>query len=687
MVDDALDHAVLLEQVQRRLTIYYQALAGRSVRILALSEDEEKTPPPDTRSTVRLPGEQGSTDWYKLAIGHRAVHYEAGTFNFSFLKPASQFSSLRPGTLDGIPTYDGDSELDWFFRLFSNRAMALDLFNVIEDFRIDSWAMRRYPGLRGIYARFESSELLDRPDIARMPPRQAMAESVVRLSLNDRSTCFEGVEMLRRPLAAASEVFLALGRPGTTVEDTTEATIRIYHLLSSLPNVDVPGAKRVEIGLSEPSAEGPEVRWPTDWPEPDPVHLEGDAVLEVKFEPVSFREQMGFWLRNYESSAPPELQSIFTFRDMPAKAKISLEQDPLSMQDDEFEQDLQRPPKPLPHDHGFDEEDHEHSFGSIHSHDPSVFTYPEWDYQANLYRHNWCALREQKMAPGGQNQLFNETIRRNSHMIPKIMQVIESIAPENLKRVYRMPYGDDIDIDACIDAITDLSAGVEASENVYSARERVARDVSVAFLVDLSASTAESVDASRSNPGSQVGGTTRRIIDVEKESMMLLLAVTTRIGDAIGIYGFSGTGRENVEFYCLKEFRDQFSKEVINRIGTLKPVHTTRMAPAIRHSVRKLSAQESQTKILLVISDGRPFDIDYGIEYGEEAMLDYAVQDTRKALDEARQAGVRPFLLTVDEEGNDYLREMCNDMGYEMLSNINELPMRIVSLYRELRSV
>ncbi|TAN19987.1 MAG: hypothetical protein EPN30_11205 [Actinomycetota bacterium] len=683
----SVDHSVLLEEVQHKLAIYYQALAGRRVHLVPLAEDEMKTPPPDTGSTVRLPPKQASDQWYKLAVSHRAAHYEAGTFGFSFSTPGLYFDSLRPQSLEKIPVYDGDSELDWFFRLFARREMALDLFNVLEDFRIDEWAARRYRGLREIFVNTQRSELGRRPDITLMPPRQAFAEAIVRLSLNDRSASFGVSRILKTPAAWAVGVMEALGQPGASVEDSAEATIRLYHLLSGLPNVDVPGAESALISLSEPEIPINGMLWPKEWPEPDPVHLEGDQVLEVNFEPVSYREQLGFWLRNYAPSAPPELQSIFTFREMPSKAKATMNDDTLAMQDDEFEQDLQRPLKPLPHDHGFDDEAHEHSSESIHSHDPSVFLYPEWDYQKSLYLRDWCALREQNLVGADQNQLFDETIRRNSHLIPKIMQVIESIAPENLRRVYRMPYGDDLDIDACIDSVTDLFAGVGSSENVYSSRERISRDVAVAFLLDLSASTAESIASDRRTDSTTGQTLTRRIIDIEKESMMLLLAVTSKIGDAVGIYGFSGTGRDHVEFYCLKEFRDHFSQEVINRISALNPVHTTRMAPAIRHSIRKLARQESQTKILMIISDGRPFDIDYGIEYGEEFMLDYAVQDTRKALDEARISGVRPFLLTVDEQGNDYLREMCNYMGYEILTDVSQLPMRIVSLYRELRAV
>ncbi len=131
---------------------------------------------------------------------------------------------------------------------------------------------------------------------------------------------------------------------------------------------------------------------------------------------------------------------------------------------------------------------------------------------------------------------------------------------------------------------------------------------------------------------------------------------------------------------------ERLSDRVAARIENIKPMHTTRMGPAIRHTIRKLQAQEAKTKVLMLVSDGRPFDLDYGQEYGENAETDYAIHDTRQALKEAQQLRITPFILTVDQDGSDYLRTMCDDLHYEVLNDVNLLPARLLTLYRRLTS-
>jgi nitric oxide reductase activation protein len=157
-----------------------------------------------------------------------------------------------------------------------------------------------------------------------------------------------------------------------------------------------------------------------------------------------------------------------------------------------------------------------------------------------------------------------------------------------------------------------------------------------------------------------------------------------RIGDTYGIYCFSGTGREDVKFQVLKDLDERFGDTVVARLDTIRPLHTTRMGAAIRHAIRKLRAHQSKTRLLLLLSDGRPFDLDYGQEYGDGAEVEYARHDTRQALVEAQRLGIRTFVLTVDPHGNDYLRAMCDGIGYEVLNDVAELPLRLVSLYRGL---
>ena len=162
---------------------------------------------------------------------------------------------------------------------------------------------------------------------------------------------------------------------------------------------------------------------------------------------------------------------------------------------------------------------------------------------------------------------------------------------------------------------------------------------------------------------------------------MLLINALEAIGDLYGIYGFSGYGRENVEFYTIKDIEENFSERVKGRIDRIAPLHATRMGPAIRHAASKLESQDARTKLLFLISDGRPQDRGYSREGVEK---EYAVHDTKMAFDEARLKDIQPFCLTVDKNGHDYLGTMCQDIGYEVLDDIYALPQRLLYLYKTL---
>jgi nitric oxide reductase activation protein len=214
----------------------------------------------------------------------------------------------------------------------------------------------------------------------------------------------------------------------------------------------------------------------------------------------------------------------------------------------------------------------------------------------------------------------------------------------------------------------------------------------VAFLLDMSGSTSEEIIAPaaiplaprgsgvRPAPGSSAGGD-KRIIDIERESTVLVVEALEAIGDAYGIYGFSGHGRENVEFHVIKDLDELLDDAVRRRIDKIEPIRSTRMGPAIRHTITKLNDHDAKVKILILVSDGRPEDEEYGHDRGEK---EYAVHDTKRALLEAKRQRITPFLITVDSTGHDYLRNLCDDMGYELVADIESLPHRLPKLYRNL---
>tara|TARA_B100001245_G_C22797439_1_gene384463 strand:- start:118 stop:951 length:834 start_codon:yes stop_codon:yes gene_type:complete len=274
------------------------------------------------------------------------------------------------------------------------------------------------------------------------------------------------------------------------------------------------------------------------------------------------------------------------------------------------------------------------------------------------------------------------------------------ISPEMLKKVNRLEDGEEFDIDDVIEAFVDIKTGVSPSEKLYWRRNKIQRDVACVFLLDVSASTAESIEDSntsndwdvpddpvdymkwiKSRRKSGIVRTYKRIIDVEKEASVLLIDALENLGDQYGIYCFSGYGRENVEFYTVKDLEESMNDNIKGRIDKISPLHATRMGPAIRHAISKLEKVQSRTKLLFLISDGRPQDRGYSREGVEK---EYAVHDTKMALTEAKSKDITAFCLTVDKNGHDYLKTMTQDMGYEVLDDVKDLPERLLDLYRNL---
>lgn len=298
----------------------------------------------------------------------------------------------------------------------------------------------------------------------------------------------------------------------------------------------------------------------------------------------------------------------------------------------------------------------------------------------------------------GDAAYYRQTLFAHAALARQIQHEFEQLIPAMHRKVKRLEDGEEHDLDALIEAVTDLRIGVTPSEKLFWRRHKSERSVAVALLLDMSASTAEPIDEAKHAAGHHsarqqslqyptwphpqgTGMPYKRVIDVAKEGIVLLVNALETLGDQYGIYGFSGYGRENVEFYLIKELTEEFTAEVPKRIDRIAPVHTTRMGPAIRHTASKLKRQEAKSKFLFLISDGRPQDRGYsrgGVE------KEYAVQDTRMALIEARREGITPFCLTVDKRGADYLRTMMDDFAYEVLAEVSLLPHRLPRLYRAL---
>jgi nitric oxide reductase NorD protein len=331
-----------------------------------------------------------------------------------------------------------------------------------------------------------------------------------------------------------------------------------------------------------------------------------------------------------------------------------------------------------------------------------TFLYPEWDFRAGAYRERWCRVAETVLEEGT-SDFYVRSLAEYRSLVDDVRGRFAHLFPELFRRVPRRFDGEDFDLDSVIERLVDQRAGQTPSEKIYWRRERTQRNVAVALLIDMSATTSEPIllrptGAAGQLPTSAEGYSAylariaagvdqrgrpirKQAIEIAKEAAVVLMQAFETIGDSYAVYGFSGSGRAAVEFAVVKDFAEQFSQRVARRIDSVQPDRATRMGAAIRHTIHKLGRAEAQTRLLVLVSDGRPYDRDYGSSADD---LDYAVRDTRQALLEAARHGIRACCLTVDKSGADYLQRMCEDMPYEVVEQVQDLPMKLLSMYPRL---
>jgi nitric oxide reductase NorD protein len=290
-------------------------------------------------------------------------------------------------------------------------------------------------------------------------------------------------------------------------------------------------------------------------------------------------------------------------------------------------------------------------------HEIGAVYYNEWDYGRQHYRKNWCVMREKDVAPV-HDDFIADTLGRYSGLVAHLRRSFEAMRGEE-RLLKRQVWGDGVDIDALEEALADARDGSEMSDRLFTRLHRVERNIAVAFMVDMSGSTRGWVN------------------DAERESLLLLCEALEALGDRYAIYGFSGITRKRCELYRIKRFEENYGSEVQARISGIRPQDYTRMGFAVRHLSKLLNETEARTRLLITLSDGKPDDYsDYRGVYG--------IEDTRRALIEARRSGIHPFCITIDEHGPEYLPHMYGAVNYAVVSEVRQLPFKVADIYRRL---
>ncbi|MGD9095944.1 MAG: VWA domain-containing protein, partial [Chromatiales bacterium] len=289
-----------------------------------------------------------------------------------------------------------------------------------------------------------------------------------------------------------------------------------------------------------------------------------------------------------------------------------------------------------------------------------TFLYREWDHRRKHYKKNWCVLRELEVE-GEDDAFYHQTREKYRGLILSLRRTFELLRGED-KLLKRQPNGDDIDLDALVDAYPDLVKGNEMTDRLFTHMHKEERSIAVMFMVDMS------------------GSTRGWINDAEREALILMAESLEILGDRYAIYGFSGWDRQRCEAYRIKDFDERLDDHVKRRICGIEAKDYTRMGAPIRHLVTKLHQVEARTKLLITLSDGKPDD------YDPEYLGEYGIEDTRMALYEARREGVHSYCITIDREGKDYLPHMYGAANYTVIDRVEKLPLKISDIYRKLTS-
>jgi len=289
--------------------------------------------------------------------------------------------------------------------------------------------------------------------------------------------------------------------------------------------------------------------------------------------------------------------------------------------------------------------------------------YPEGDWETGDYRPHGAVVRRHE--PDVTDDTWGNTVlARHGALVRRLRERFERLRARRT-RLNQQRDGDELDLTACVRALVDQRTGYTVDDRLYIAVRPARRGLAIALLIDISGSTDEWIDARR------------RVIDVEKVALLLASEALDALGDLYAILTFSGKGRGNVRMRTIKAFDETNGQLVRRRVGALQPEGYTRAGAAIRHATALLERQPAAHRLLLIISDGKPNDID-----GYEGLA--GVEDTRQAIIESRSQGIYPFCLTIDRQGQEYLGRIFGEAGHTVLRNPQQLPMALVRVVKHL---
>ncbi len=324
----------------------------------------------------------------------------------------------------------------------------------------------------------------------------------------------------------------------------------------------------------------------------------------------------------------------------------------------------------------FPYEDHGVSYNQSEGVEPmsEPYHYDEWDYQVQLSRPQWTTVIERRQRRGDAKEM-ERILEKNKPIASRVRHLVDALQPRGIVRRRGYEDGEELDIDAAVRAMIDIRRGIMPDPRVNIRIKRHLRDLSMILLLDLSQSTNDRVggldqkdDGYLEQPG---------ILDLTREAAGLMTWAVDSIGDNFAVHGFASDGRHDVQYYRFKDFDESYSDEVKSRLAGMTGGLSTRMGAALRHAGYHLGRQTSRRRLVLLITDGAPADID-------ERDPQYLRRDTRHAVEELAARGIHSYCLTLDADADSYVSQIFGANNYSIVDNIERLPERLPRVFSAL---
>lgn len=293
--------------------------------------------------------------------------------------------------------------------------------------------------------------------------------------------------------------------------------------------------------------------------------------------------------------------------------------------------------------------------------------YPEWDYATNSFKPDWVSLYE-SAHPSGNSSDIDTILDKYRDLAKLLKQIMDRLKPQNMVRVRYQEEGSELDLDIAIRSLIDYKCGAQPDPRINMSHEHNGRDIAVMILLDLSASLNDKAE-----------GSEQTILELSQEAVSLLAWTIDQLGDKYAIAGFHSDTRHNVRYYHLKGYSEKFDDTVKSRLAAMDAGFSTRMGGAIRHAAHYLEAQQADKKLMLILTDGEPSDIDVEDEQ-------YLISDTKKAVDEISSKGMYSYCISLDKKADEYIQDIFGPGGYSVIDHVEKLPEKLPLLFTALTS-